>query len=101
MKMQEDTVKHILSTLADLIQRTSKTNEESHIYLKNCLPLAESSISFDLSRDLLETTEKVYKNKWPGQNESGDDYIPPVNDTSLESLEVSMEIYEQTNPDIS
>lgn len=63
------------------------------------MPLAESSISFDLSREMLEQTERIYKTEWPDKNDES--YLPPVNDTSLESLEVSVEVQEMTNADIS
>lgn len=56
MRLQEDTVKHILASLSELINRNQQAIDESRIDLENCLPLIESSISFDLSHEMLDAT---------------------------------------------
>lgn len=46
---------------------------------------------------MLEQTFKMYKTDWPNK----ESLVEPVNDASLESLEVSIEVQEMTNADIS
>lgn len=48
---------------------------------------------------MLEQTFKMYKTDWPNKNDES--LVEPVNDASLESLEVSIEVQEMTNADIS
>jgi hypothetical protein len=48
---------------------------------------------------MLEQTFKIYKTEWPNKNDES--LVEPVNETSLESLEVSIEVQEMTNGDIS
>jgi hypothetical protein len=48
---------------------------------------------------MLEQTFKMYKTDWPNKND--EPLVEPVNDASLESLEVSIEVQEMTNADIS
>lgn len=63
IKIQEDTINHIISTVTDLVHKTD---------IKNCLPLAESSISFDLSGEMVSPRKGALRDEEPNETSFSD-----------------------------